>query len=250
MVLFPDSAELDPQGTDVREIRGVVEELSRFKIICLCITSRISNVPRHCERPTIPTLSVESACNIYGIFNCSWQSHIVNDLARRLDLHTISITPLATVALDNVWDYDRLVRERDTHRTQALRTGYNENLATTTELSLTSPTFHKLGPSTCDLPSIIAFPPQGLYEVNLDRLFPAISDRANLFNKFRTLPRHVGTTDSSRCWRHSVTIFTPKSLYHPCSPAQLRNTPSVDYQLPSIPVGPASKKRNGSRQRM
>jgi len=190
MILFLDNAEsiLDPHGMDARAIYDIVEELSRFETICLCITSRVSNVPRHCERPTIPTLSMESACNIfYGIYNHGGQSAIVDDLVKRLDFHALSITLLATVASHNMWDYDRLAREWGTHRTQALRTDYNESLAATIELSLASPTFHKLGPNARDLLGVIAFFPQGVDESNLDWLFPAISDRANAFDKFCTL---------------------------------------------------------------
>jgi len=190
MILFLDNAEsvLDPQGTDAREIYEVVEELSRFETICLCITSRISNVPRHCKRPTIPMLSMESACSIfYSICDNGGRSGIVNDLVRLLDFHALSIALLATVAWHNMWDYDRLAREWDAHRTRALRTDYNESLAATIELSLASPTFHKLGPNARDLLGVIAFYPQGVDEKNLDRLFPTISDGANTFDKFCTL---------------------------------------------------------------
>ena len=216
MILFLDNAEsiLDPQGTHAREIYAVVEQLSRFSNICLGITSRISTVPPRCKRLAIPTLSAESACNIfYGIYNIG-RSSIVRDLVKRLDFHALSITLLATAASHNMWDYDRLAKEWDAHRTQVLRTDYNESLAATIELTLASPSFRKLGASPTFhklipfstvrkfLPSpmlrnlgfdaralleIVAFFPQGIDENNLDWLFPTIPERKNVFDKFCVL---------------------------------------------------------------
>jgi len=238
MILFLDNAEsiLDPQGMDAREIYDVVEELSRFGTICLCITSRISNVPRHCERPTIPTLSMESACNIfYGIYNHGRRSAIVDDLVKRLDFHALSITLLATVASHNMWDYNRLAREWDTRRTQALRTDYNESLAATIELSLASPTFHNLGPDARDLLGVVAFFPQGVDESNLDWLFPAISDRANSFDKFCAL---------SLAYRNDgfITMLAPLRDYfspkEPLSSPLLRTTKEHYFRRLSVVLDP------------
>ena len=190
MILFLDNAEslLDPQGTDAREILAVVEELSRFQTICLCVTSRISTVPRHCKRPIIPTLSMESACDIfYDIYDNGGRSDIINNLMRRLDFHALSITLLATTASHNMWDHGRLAREWDTHRVQVLRTDYDESLAATIELSLASPTFHKLGPDARNLLGVIAFFPQGVNENNLDWLFPTIPNRRNISDKLCVL---------------------------------------------------------------
>ena len=187
MILILDNAEsiLDPQGTGAREIYDVVEELSQFETMCLCVTSRISTVPRHCKRPMIPTLSMESACNIfYAIYDNGIRSDTVSDLLKRLDFHPLSITLLATTASHNIWDYDRLAREWDAHRTRALRTSYNESLAATIELSLASPTFRELGPEARDLLGVIAFFPQGINENNLDWLFSTISNRTNIFDTF------------------------------------------------------------------
>ena len=190
MILFLDNAEsiLDPHGMDGQEIYAVVEELSQLKNICLCITSRISTVPPHCKRPTIPTLSMESACDIfYGIYNNGGQSNVINNLLKQVDFHALSITLLATVASHNMWDYDQLAKEWDTHHTQALCTNYNQSLAAAIELSLSSPMFHQLGPSACDLLSVIAFYPQGVNEDNIDWLFPTLSNTKNMFDKFCVL---------------------------------------------------------------
>ena len=131
---------------------------------------------------------MEAACDIfYGIYGYRVRSNVVNDLLERLDFHALSITLLATTASHNVWDYDRLTKEWDAHRAQILRTDYNESLAATIELSLASPTFHKLGLDARDLLGVVAFYPQGIHENNLDWFFPTIADRKNIFDKFCAL---------------------------------------------------------------
>ena len=166
-----------------------MEELSRFDNICLGITSRISTVPLRCKRPTISSLSIESACDIfYSIYNDGGQSDIVEGLVRRLDFHVLSITLLAATASHNMWSYDRLAKEWDTHQAQVLRTDYDESLAATIELSLASPTFQKLGPNARELLGVVAFFPRGIDENNLDWLFPTISDRGTSSTNFLSSP--------------------------------------------------------------
>ena len=123
----------------------------------------------------------------YGIYGDDERSGIIDNLLQRLDFHALSITLLATTASDNAWDYGRLVKEWDANRAQALRTDHNESLAATIELSLTSPTFRKLGYNARGLLGIVAFFPQGVDEKNLDWFFPTIADRQNIFDKFCTL---------------------------------------------------------------
>ena len=190
MLIILDNAEsiLDPKGANAEEIYSIVDELCQFKKVCLCITSRITTVPPRCERPEIPNLSAEAACEIfYGIYRNIVRSNIINDLLGRLDFHALSITLLATTASQNAWSYDRLAKEWGTKRAQVLQTHHNKSLAATIELSLTSPTFHSLGPDARDLLRVIAFFPQGIDEQNLDWLFPTIPNTQNIFDAFCVL---------------------------------------------------------------
>ena len=186
-LIILDNAEsvLDPKGTGAREIYSVVDELCRFKNICLLITSRITTVPPYCKRPEIPTLSMDAACDIfYCIYSNHGRSDIINDLLYRLDFHALSITLLATTASHNGWDHDRLAEEWDTQRAQVLQTVYNESLAATIELSLCSPTFLGLGTNARDLLGVISFFPQGVNEKKINWLFPTITNRKYLFDAF------------------------------------------------------------------
>jgi len=238
MLIILDNAEsvLDPRGVDGRKIYPVVEELSDFKTICLCITSRITTVPRLCKRPIIPTLSVEAACNIfYSIYDHGDQSDIISDLLGRLDFHALSITLLATTASHNLWDHHRLAKEWDTHHVQVLQTDYNESLAATIELSLSSPMFCELGPNAHDLLGVIAFFPQGVDDNNLEWLFPTISNRQTLIDKICAL---------SLTYRngHFITMLAPLRDYlspkDPKSSLLLCVTKECYFKQLSVDLGP------------
>jgi tetratricopeptide (TPR) repeat protein len=188
IILDNTESVLDPRGMNGQEIYAVVEELSQFETICLCITSRITTIPRLCKRPVIPMLSVEAACDIfYSIYGGDDRSNIISNLLEQLDFHALSIILLATTASQNIWDHDRLAKEWDAQHTQVLQTEYNESLATTIELSLTSPMFSQLGPDAHDILGAIAFFPQGVDMNNLDWLFPTIPNRQNIFDKLCAL---------------------------------------------------------------
>ena len=246
MILDNAESILDSEGKDTQDIHSTVKELCQSETTFVCITSRNRTVPTSCERPTVPTLSMEAARDIfYAIYKGAERAKVIDDILRQLDFHALSIDLLATTGFRNEWDHDRLAKEWNTHRV-----GLLESLPATIKFSLKSPTFRKLGSKAHDVLRVIAFFPQGVGEKNIDWLFPNIShgtgvltrllpprtpDGTNIFDKLCLLSLTYRINGFITMLAPIREYFTPKD---PKSSPLLRETKKRYFTRISVDVDP------------
>jgi len=191
MFLVLDNAEtiLDPGANDAEVIYRVIEELRQFPNVYILITSRISTVPPM-KQKEIPSLPRDAASKIFcSIRGVETASTIIEGLLKELEYHALSITLLATVALQNRWGDERLAREWEKRRTGILANRHSNgdpanSLATTIDLSLDSPMFTALGGDAREVLNVVAFFPQGVDEEKLEWVFPTVARIQDIIDTF------------------------------------------------------------------
>ena len=246
MILDNAESILDSEGKDAQDIHSTVKELCQSEMTFVCITSRNRTVPSSCERPAVPTLSIEAAREIfYTIYKGAERPKVIDDILRQLDFHALSIDLLATTGFRNEWDHNRLAKEWNAHRV-----GLLQGLPATINFSLASPTFRKLGSKAHDVLRVIAFFPQGVDEKNIDWLFPNISRGTGILTRLLPPRTHDGTNIFDKFCLLSLTYringfitmlapireyFTPKD---PKSSPLLRETKERYFTRLSVDVDP------------
>jgi hypothetical protein len=214
----------------------MVEELSQFANMCICITSRISTTPPDCKHINVSTLSMNAVHDTYQIYdNDANRSNLVSGILKLLDFHPLSITLLATVMHQNKWDTNQLTREWEQRRTSVLQTQHNKSLAATIEVSLAPPLLQEPGPDVRAPPRVVAFFPQGVGENNFGWLFPTIPNRTDALDKFCIFSLRYRSNGF-------VTMLAPLrdylSLKDPKTSPLLRTAKEYYYTRMSVVIGP------------
>ena len=192
MLIVLDNAELilDLRGANSQEIYALVEELCYLGTISLCTTSWISTIALECTALEVPNLSIEAAYDAFCRIqtqNQFEQLDILDHILDKLDFHPLSVTLLATVALQSRWDAKRLLNEWEEHRRGTLQVEHQTSLDSTIEFSLTSPLFREFGLDARWLLEVVVFYPQGVNEKDVNWLFPTIPDATRILNQLCTL---------------------------------------------------------------
>ena len=197
LLLVLDGVEciLDPLVVGSKEIATTIEEISRYRNICLLATSRMAITIPGFRTTEVTTLSGGGAQNVFYNQCALGRSSAIDNLISSLDFHPLSIALLARVACKESWDESRLLHQWDKNRTDVLKLGDNESLAAAVESVLTAPMIRKHGPAVQETLEAIAGFPGGVEEARVGRMFPTIDgvgEAINVLCRFYLVERHDG----------------------------------------------------------
>ena len=206
LILLLDGVDLilDPLAPEAEDTFTTIEESSRYKHVCLLITSRTYPEISGFHRVEVPNFSESDARNaFYGLCNLG-RSPVVDNLIARLDFHPLSIELLAAAVRDNGWDELTLLKVWDEltfpkvwegDKNGVLNAQYQRSLKDVVGRSFRLPTIRKLGTTAREALEAIATLPCGVEECRLESTFPSITGvevAVDVLCKFSLLHRRDG----------------------------------------------------------
>ena len=177
LILVLDGVEsiLDPLAPEAAEIASAIEELNLCQNLCLLLTSRIDARITDFRRIEVPTLSANSAQDVFYSRYHLGKSVEVDNILEELDFHPLSIDLLASAARENGWGEAKLLEAWDSGKTNTLKAYCRQSLEDNIESTLATPTIQAQGMIALEILRALAALPGGVEERKLESTFAEIS---------------------------------------------------------------------------
>ena len=191
LVLDGVDSILNPLIHKSQEISATIEGFGIYEHVCIVTTSTIYPDIRGFRRVEVPTLSEDSARDIFYARCNLERSSAVDYLLAHLDFHPLFIELLAGRVLENRWDETSLVKAWHNDQMSVLKTCYYQRLKDAIEPALQSEMIKGLGTAAWNVLEAIAGSPDGVEGCELEERIVGAEEVVNVLWKF-SLVRHEG----------------------------------------------------------